>query len=122
MFILDPQHCWSPDLKQQQKTGVKRNLLSYLFCSYKYHIIENYFIFELEKKNLDQFTKNYSSFYAKNCHYALKNKGLGSEIRDPFPDPGSKRLRIPDPDQQHWEPGFGIQDPGFGTDLNQDAG
>ncbi len=33
VVILDPQHCWSPDLKQQQKRGVKRNLLSYHFCS-----------------------------------------------------------------------------------------
>jgi hypothetical protein len=31
MFILDSQHCWIPDLKQQQKRGVKRTLLSYLF-------------------------------------------------------------------------------------------
>jgi hypothetical protein len=34
----------------------------------------------------------------------------GSEIREkPIPDPGSrgqKRLRIPDPDPQHWDPGI----------------
>ncbi len=30
---------------------------------------------DVEEKNLGQFPKN--------CHYALKNMGLGSEIRDP---------------------------------------
>ncbi len=37
-------------------TGVKKNLLSYLFCSHKFHKIENYFIFEMPKK------KNCSNF------------------------------------------------------------
>jgi hypothetical protein len=38
-----------------------------------------------------KFTKNYSTFYPKNCHYALKNMGLGSEIRKkPLPDPKSR--------------------------------
>jgi hypothetical protein len=41
-------------------------------------------------------TKNYSTFYPKICHYALKNNGLGSGIRDsglkkPIPDPGVKK-------------------------------
>ncbi len=73
-----------------------------------------YFWYAVEK-NLAQFSKNYWSFYPKNCHQALKNMGLGSGIRDPrsrirkkpIPDPGSriqgsKRHRIPDPDPQHW--------------------
>jgi hypothetical protein len=30
-------------------------------------------------------------FYSKYCHYALKNMGLGSGIRQkPIPDPGSR--------------------------------
>jgi hypothetical protein len=41
--------------KQQQKRGVGKNLLSYFFCSHKFHKIKYYFIFELlTKKNLGQ--------------------------------------------------------------------
>jgi hypothetical protein len=47
MFI--PDFCLSriPDPKKQQKGGVKK----LFFSSHKYHTIENYFIFELAKKN-----------------------------------------------------------------------
>ncbi len=38
--------------KQQQKRGLTKNLLSYLFCCHKYHNIENYLIFELAKKKI----------------------------------------------------------------------
>jgi hypothetical protein len=54
-----------------------------------------------EEKNLDQFSENYRTFHPKNCHKALKNMGLGSEIRDPekkpfwIPDPGV--IKAPDP-------------------------
>jgi hypothetical protein len=41
-----------PDSKTQQKREVKTNLLSYLFCSHKFHISENYFIFEMLKKKI----------------------------------------------------------------------
>jgi hypothetical protein len=37
----------------------------------------------LKKKNLGQYSKNYRTFYSKNCHLALKNMGLGSGIWDP---------------------------------------
>jgi hypothetical protein len=60
---------------------------------------------------LGQFSKNYRSFYPKNCHEAPKNMGLGSGIWDPgsgIRDPEktysgsriqwSKRHRIPIPD------------------------
>jgi hypothetical protein len=89
--------------KQQQKRGVKKNLLSYvtIFCRHKFHKIENYFSFEmLKKKNLGQFSKNYRTFYPKNCQQDLKNMGLGSEIQDPEKTnpgsqiQGSKRHRI----------------------------
>ncbi len=44
------------------------------------------------------FTKNNCTFYPKNCHQALKNIGLGSEIRKkPIPDPRFKKA----PDPQH---------------------
>jgi hypothetical protein len=44
---------------------------------------------------LGQFSKNYTTFYHKNCQKALQNMVLGSEIRDPvrkkpIPDPGSR--------------------------------
>ncbi len=62
-----------------------------IFCSHNYHKIVNYFSFELEEKNLGQFTKNYRIFYPTNFHKALKNIGLGFEIRKkPIPDPGSR--------------------------------
>ncbi len=55
------------------------------------------------------FSKNYRTFYQKNCQKALKNLVLGSGIRKkPIPDPGSRGQkapdpgsRIPDPDPQH---------------------
>ncbi len=49
----------------------------------------------LKKKNLCQFSKNFRTLYPKNCHWALKNMGFGSETRagirkKPIPDPGSR--------------------------------
>ncbi len=89
--IPDPDFYPSRIQKQQQKRGVKKKLSSYLFLQpQKFHKIENYFIFEmLKKNNLGQFSKNYRTFYPKICHQALKNMGLGSGIRDP----GSEKIR-----------------------------
>jgi len=44
MFIPDPNYYPSRIQKQQLKRVVKKNKLSYLFCSYKFHKIVNYFI------------------------------------------------------------------------------
>jgi hypothetical protein len=44
---------------------------------------------------MDQFSKNYRTFYPKNSHQALKNMDLGSGIRDPVS--GKNLFRIPDP-------------------------
>jgi hypothetical protein len=99
LFIPDPN-----------KRGAK-NLLTYLFCSHKYHKIVNYLFFNSSTKNSSQFTKNYSTFYPKNCHYDLKNMDLGSGIQDlrsgiwkkPIPGPGSRGQKghwIPD--SHHW--------------------
>ncbi len=46
-----------PDLgsriqKPQQKRGVKNKFCHILFSSHKFHKIENYFIFEMEKKKI----------------------------------------------------------------------
>jgi hypothetical protein len=51
-----------------KRDGVKKNLLTYLFCSLKFHKIVNYFIFEvLKKKKLGQYSKNYRTFYPQIC-------------------------------------------------------
>ncbi len=47
----DPNFYPSRIQKQDQKRGVKKNLLLYLFYSHKIHKIVNYFIFEMLKKN-----------------------------------------------------------------------
>jgi hypothetical protein len=56
--------------KQQQMREVKNILLSYLFCSHKFHKIANYLIFCVLKKKIwsNEFSKNYRTFYPKNCH------------------------------------------------------
>jgi hypothetical protein len=53
-----------------------------------------------------QFSKNYRTFYPKNCHQPLKNMGLGS---------GKNLFRIPDP-------GFKkAPDPGSGSATLEDS-
>jgi hypothetical protein len=49
MFIPDTDA--EPGYNHSNKRVGGKNL-TYLFCSHKYHKIENYFIFELEKKNI----------------------------------------------------------------------
>ncbi len=46
-----------------------------------------------KEKTWGQFSKNYRTFHSNNCHFALNNMGLGSEIR-----------------------GLWIQNPGFGIE------
>jgi hypothetical protein len=50
--ILIFTHYGSRIQKQQQKREVKKNLLSNLFCCYKFHKIVNNFIFEMLKKKI----------------------------------------------------------------------
>ncbi len=66
--ILIFTHSGSRIQKQQQKRGVKKNLLSNLFL--KPQISQNWklFFFSAEEKNLGQFSKNYGTFYPKICH------------------------------------------------------
>ncbi len=51
MFIPDPGS-WNLSIPDpgSKNSNKRENLLSYLFCSTKYHKIETYFIFELAKK------------------------------------------------------------------------
>ncbi len=52
--IPDPDftHPGSRIQKQEQKSRVKKKLLSYFFCSHNFHKIVNYFIFEMLKKKI----------------------------------------------------------------------
>jgi hypothetical protein len=43
MFIPDPKTA-------AKERGEKKNCCHTFFCSHKFHIIENYFIFEMQKK------------------------------------------------------------------------
>jgi hypothetical protein len=66
-------------------------LLSYLFFRHKYHKIVNYFDFELVKKKIWANLQRITELSTENCHYALKNMGLGSGTRkNPIPNPGSR--------------------------------
>ncbi len=61
------------------------------YVATKFTNIVNYFSFEVLKKNLGQFSKNFRTFCQKNCQKALQNMVLGSGIRKkPIPDPGSR--------------------------------
>jgi hypothetical protein len=53
MFIPDPDFYPSRILTTATTTKEKgKKLVPYLFCSHKYHKIENYFIFELVMKKV----------------------------------------------------------------------
>ncbi len=79
--------------KQQQKRGVKKNLLHTFFCSHKCHKIENYFIFEMLKKKIwasfqriiELFTQK---FVTKLSKIWVPDPGFGSRVKK-APDPGS---------------------------------
>ncbi len=78
MFIPDPG-----SKNSNKEKGWKK-----IFCQpfLNPQISQNWILFYFwyaEEKNLAQFSKNYWSSCPKNCHRALKNMGLGSEIRDP---------------------------------------
>jgi hypothetical protein len=71
-----------PDPKTATKERGEKNLLSYLFCSHKFHKIENYFIFEMLKKKIwASFLKELYNFLPKNL--SLSSKNYGFKIRDP---------------------------------------
>jgi hypothetical protein len=60
-----------PDLgswiqKQQQKRKQTKELVVAFFCSHKYHIIENYFAFDLVKKKI--WANLQGVFTQKICH------------------------------------------------------
>ncbi len=97
MFIPDPGSWFLPIPDPGSKNSNKRERWKKLdvkpfYVATKFNKIVNYFSFEvLKKKNLGQFSKNFRTFYQKNCQKALQNMVFGSRIQ------GSKRHRIPDP-------------------------
>ncbi len=85
--------------KQQQKRGVKKNLLQNFLCSHKFYKIANYFSFEVLKKKIwANFQRIIELFTQK---IVLSSQKYGFGIRDPeknlfrIPDPGVKKA--PDP-------------------------
>jgi hypothetical protein len=92
-----------PDLgsriqKQQWKTGVKKNLLSYIFFrSHKFHNIELFYFWNVEEKNLGHFERIIELF-TQNIVTKLSKIWVwdaGSGFRDP--ESGKNLFRIPDP-------------------------
>jgi hypothetical protein len=95
-----------PDPKTATKERGEKNCCHTLFCSHKFHIIENYYVFELLKKKIwANFQRIIELFMQKIVIKLSKiwfwDPGSGKK---PNPDPGSrgqKRHRTPDPDPQH---------------------
>ncbi len=92
-----------------KRTGWKKISCHTIFCSHKFHKIENYFVFEMLKKIIwaTNFQRIIELFTQKIVNKLSKIwvNDPGSKIRDPektlFRIPGSKRQRIPDPNPQH---------------------
>ncbi len=100
MFIPDPGSWFLPIpdpgsriQKQQQKRGVKKNLLSYLFCSPTFHKIANYFILLMLKKKIWPILPNIIELFTQKIVTKLSSiwvrdpgsrgqKGTGSRIRN----------------------------------------
>jgi hypothetical protein len=84
--ILIFTHPGSRIQKQQQNRGVKKISGHTIFCSHKFHNIENYFIFEMMKKIIwAHFQRIIALFPPKNVNNLSKIWvwDPGSEIRDP---------------------------------------
>jgi hypothetical protein len=74
-----------PDPKTATKERGKKNCCHTFFCSHKFHIIENYFIFEMLKKKIwTNFQRIIKLFTKKLSLSSQKHVFLdpGSEIRD----------------------------------------
>jgi hypothetical protein len=83
-----------PGSKLQEEKSEKKFVVLPFFCSLKSHGIENYFIFELAKKKIwASLQRILELFFTHQIFIKLSRIYVW--------DPGSKRHRIPDPDQQH---------------------
>ncbi len=93
MFIPDPgswfiTHPGSRIQKPQEKRGVKIIFCHTFFSSHKFHKIENYYIFEMAKKNIWPSFQKIIELLPKTLSLSSKKYGFGiqdpgSEIRDP---------------------------------------
>jgi hypothetical protein len=88
--VADPG-CLSRIQKQQQKRGMKENLLSYLFCSHKNHKIKNDINFELVKKNFWANLQRIIELSTQKIVIQLSKIWFGIQ------DPRSGKKPIPDP-------------------------
>jgi hypothetical protein len=97
MFIRDPGSR-IPDLKKQQKRGVKQKLVVILFfCSHKFHKIEYYYIFEMLKKKIWAKFQRIIEVFTQKIVTKLSKIWVwdqGSEIRDPEKTYSGSRIRI----------------------------
>jgi hypothetical protein len=79
MFIPDPDFYPSriPDPKTVTKERGEKKLLSYFFCSHKFHKFEYYFIFEMLKKKIwANFQRIVEVFTQKIFNYAVTDATL----------------------------------------------
>ncbi len=109
LFIPDPGSWFLPIPDPGSKNSNKREgwtkICCHTFlCSHKFHKIVNNLIFEMLKKKMwANFQRTIKLFTQKIVtHYALKNMGLGSWIRDPRSrirdaESGIRKKPIPDP-------------------------
>ncbi len=116
MFIPDSGSWFLPIPDPGSKNSNKREEWKKIcwhtfFCSYKFHKIENYFIFGMLKKKIWANFQRIIELFTQKIVTELSKIWVwdpGSEIRDPEKTysrsriQGSKRHRIPDPDPQHW--------------------
>jgi hypothetical protein len=87
-----------PDPKTVTKERGEKNLLSYFFCSHKFHKIDYYVIFEMLKKIIWENFQRIVEVFTQKIFNMLSNKWVwdpGSGIRDP--GSGKNLFRIPDP-------------------------
>ncbi len=103
--VADPG-CWSripdPDFYPSRipdpKTATKeRGEKKFVVITFYVPVATNFtklqiiLVLKCQRKNLGLFSKNYRTFYPKNCRLAFKNMDLGSGIRQkPIPDPWSR--------------------------------
>ncbi len=66
-----------------KREGWKKICCHTLLCSHKIHKIENYFSCEVPKKKILSNFQRIIELFTQKIVTALKNMGLGSEIRDP---------------------------------------
>ncbi len=97
------KQCWilyeQKEKNHPQKIYIYKNLLSYLFCSHKFHIIENYFIFEMLKKKIWSNFQRIIELFTQKIVTELSiiwvwDPGSGKNLFR-IPDPGVKKA--PDP-------------------------